>query len=296
MSIRAARLFGKLRMRASMLENTFPISTMTISLCLRAGLLLLLTCYLGLPSRAAEPASCTFGGAAALEGAVSFGKEVQEGPDRDELRGVAAHTALLAFLVVTKCPATAERVISRDESATASWMGSLQDDLKSALPANARQPVLRLVVRSIRCTSSYPGLCAVRHRLQVLSEADHSRKVANDVCEALGPVVTEGLTRDLMTADGAGVPGRTHDVATVLSLCPDQFYVFMHSHHLVLTAWLQQADSFLFWGDPSYKTMLDEYRDELIAHIKASLQQSGFMEEKKEILAHFVHASVMLTQ
>ncbi len=117
-----------------------------------------------------------------------------------------------------------------------------------------------------------------------------------NVCDGLGYALTGKLSGDLAEAEGAYVMDRTHDLATVLSLCPDQFCAFMHSHPRELNAWLGQADRFLFLGDEPYKTVLEKYRAELIGVVDPALQGGHFAEERKQIKDHLQRMKVEITQ
>ena len=243
----------------------------------------------------ADPGICAFGGAGTLAGALSLGKEALDPDNRPQLAKPAADTAVLALLVAATCPTAAERTIDRDEPNTKLWLASLKDDMESALPADSVPTALHSLAGSVNCTASTPGLCALQKRLPSLA-GNGSPRAVGDVCLSTALFLTDGLTKDLMDADGAYVIDRTHDLATVLAICPDQFYAFMHSHQKELDFWLQQADRFLFWGDPPSKIALGKYRSELISAVEHSLQRNGFTDEKRQILAHFLRTGVTVTQ
>lgn len=263
---------------------------------LRVGPLIALTFCLAQSGLGAETAICTFGGVGTLEGAISLARDAREPENRADLTKPAEHSGLLALLVTAACPATAERVLGKDESGAETWMESLKNDLESSLPPNSVQATLRSLAGRTNCASLTPHLCRLQERLRELSSAKLLGDVESGPCELIGDSLMASIAGDLIAADGANVIDRTHDLATVLSFCPDQFYAFMHSHRQDLRVWLQQADRFLFWGDTPYKVILGKYRSDLIEDVSRSLHQSSFAAEKKEILAHFRHAEVTITQ
>jgi hypothetical protein len=255
-----------------------------------------LVCYIPPVLQGAESGICAFGGAGTLAGALTLGRDVLEPDNRLPLARPAANAAVLALLVAAACPEATERALDQNQSNARLWLGSLKGDLESSLPPDLIPPTLSSLTSDIHCTSSTPGLCSLRERLRELLGSGSPRMAKYSACVSIGLILTESVVKDFMAADGAYVIDSTHDLATVLSVCPDQFYVFMHSHPKELDAWLQQADRFLFWGDPSYKAALEQYRSELISQVERSLHRDGFSSEKKKILAHFLRTGVRLTQ
>jgi len=254
-----------------------------------------LVCYISPVLQGAESGICALGGAGTLAGALTLGRDVLEPDNRPQLARPAANAAVLALLVAAACPEAAERALDQNQTNAKLWLGSLKGDLESSLPSDLISPMLSSLITDIHCTSSTPGLCSLRERLRDLLGSAPPRTTGYGACVSIGPILTESVVKDFMAADGAYVIDSTHDLATILFVCPDQFYAFMHSHPKELDAWLQQADRFLFWGDPSYKGILEQYRSELISQVKRSLHRGGFTSEKKKILAHFLRTGVRLT-
>jgi hypothetical protein len=248
------------------------------------------------PITAAESAICSVGAEGTLEGSLALRNDQIDPESRAALAKPITHLSVLALVVISSCPGTSERVLGRDKDSAATLFGSLEKDMESVVPAGAVRSALALLSERVHCDAATPGLCIVRDRLRHLAGTKLQNETGHGVCEVLGYRLTDGLAGDLAEADGAYIMGRTQDLATLLSLCPEQFFEFMHSHHAALDAWLRESERFLFLADEPYKADLDNYRTELIDCVQRSIRKGSYTDEKQVTLSHLLSNRIKIIQ